>query len=332
MVSQLTRSNYLFAEDNQPETIYDGIVYPYCDGEPMANSTEQFDWIVIIKQNLEELFAEQEVFIAGDLFWYPVRGKTKIAVAPDVMVVFGRPKGHRRSYIQFREQNIPPQVVIEILSHTNTKAEMERKFQFFDQYGVEEYYVFDPNKLILQVWLRDQSGEKRLIEAFFYGTNSLGTDTWISPNLGIRFAINHDQMQVFSPNGDRFLNHLERKELLTQAKIRAELDRQAINQERVRADLERQAADQERVRAELERQAAAQERIRAELERQTADRARERADLERQIADQQRTRAEAAESSQLAAIAPLVEMGLNPDQIALALGLDLEIVQSKVAP
>jgi Uma2 family endonuclease len=317
MVSQLSRSNYLFAEDDQPETIYDGIVYPYCDGEPMANSTEQFDWIVIIKQNLEELFAGQEVFIAGDLFWYPVRGKTKIAVAPDVMVVLGRPKGHRRSYIQFREQNIPPQVVFEILSHTNTKAEMERKFQFFNCYGVEEYYVFDPIKKILQVWLRDQSGEKELMEAFFYGTNSLGTATWISPNLGINVVINHEQMQVFYPNGDRFLNHLERRDLLTQAKIRAELDRQAVSQERVRADLERQAADQERTRAELERQAA--------------DQARATAELEKQVAERERTRAEAAENSQLAAIAPLVKMGLNPDQIALALGLDLKIVQSKVA-
>jgi Uma2 family endonuclease len=297
MVSQLTRSTYLFSEDEQPETIYDGIVYPYCDGEPMANSTEQFDRIVIIKQNLEELFADRQVFIAGDLFWYPVRGETKIAVAPDVMVVLGRPKGHRRSYIQFREQNIPPQVVFEILSHTNTKAEMERKFQFFDRYGVQEYYVFDPNKKILQVWLRDRSD--RLTETFFYGTNSLGSDTWISPNLGIRFVINHQEMQIFSPNGDRFLNHLERRELLTQSKIQIELERQAADQERVRAELERQVADQARIRAELERQAA----------------------------EQAMARAEAAENSQLAAIQPLVQMGLTADQISLALGLSLKTVQ-----
>jgi len=32
--------------------------YPYyCDGQPMTNNTEQYRWIVIIKENLEILFA-----------------------------------------------------------------------------------------------------------------------------------------------------------------------------------------------------------------------------------------------------------------------------------
>ncbi|MEE6161048.1 hypothetical protein U9R62_06765 [Cylindrospermopsis raciborskii DSH] len=34
-----------------------------------------------------------DVFVAGDLFWYPVEGSNKIKLAPDTMVVFGRPKG-----------------------------------------------------------------------------------------------------------------------------------------------------------------------------------------------------------------------------------------------
>jgi hypothetical protein len=39
----------------------------------MANNTEQFRWIVTIQQNLDWLFAnDPNVFVAGDLFWYPV--------------------------------------------------------------------------------------------------------------------------------------------------------------------------------------------------------------------------------------------------------------------
>ena len=83
----------------------------------MAESTTQYHYLTTIKGNAEILFADDpDVFIAGDLFWYPVEGNNAIRTAPDVMLVFGRPKGERRSYQQWREGNIAPQVVFEILS------------------------------------------------------------------------------------------------------------------------------------------------------------------------------------------------------------------------
>jgi hypothetical protein len=39
----------------------------------MAENTEQYEWLVKIKENLEILFADDpDVFVAGDLLWYPV--------------------------------------------------------------------------------------------------------------------------------------------------------------------------------------------------------------------------------------------------------------------
>nr|WP_230842789.1 hypothetical protein [Gloeobacter morelensis] len=65
----------------------------------MSDNTRQFRWIVYIKEGLEWLFAgDPNVFIAGDLLWYPVEGDNKIREAPDAMVAFGRPKGDRGSY------------------------------------------------------------------------------------------------------------------------------------------------------------------------------------------------------------------------------------------
>ncbi|NEP44014.1 MAG: Uma2 family endonuclease, partial [Okeania sp. SIO2H7] len=108
------------AAETEPE-----IVYPESDGQPMADNTRQFQWIVTIKENLEILFAEDEnVFVAGDLLWYPVEGDNKKRQAPDAMVVFGRPKGDRGSYQQWKEDNIAPQVVFEILSPGNYPLEM----------------------------------------------------------------------------------------------------------------------------------------------------------------------------------------------------------------
>ena len=49
------------------------IIYPDCDGQPMAESTEHYQWIVTITGGLESLFkSDRDVFVAGDLLWYPV--------------------------------------------------------------------------------------------------------------------------------------------------------------------------------------------------------------------------------------------------------------------
>lgn len=115
------------------------VIYPESDGKPMADNTKQFRIITTIQGNLDIQYAtDPHVLVVGDLFWYPVEGNRFTRVAPDVMVVFGRPKGDRGSYLQWQEGGIVPQVVFEILSPGNRRAEMEQKFAFYDHYGVEE--------------------------------------------------------------------------------------------------------------------------------------------------------------------------------------------------
>src|SRR5437764_6092389 len=120
------------------------IVYPDTDGKPMAENTLQFEWITTIKGGLDYLFAgDPDVFVAADLFWYPVQGHPEIVIAPDTLVVFGRPKGDRPSYLQWKEANIPLTVSMEIRSPGNTPTQMEAKLAFCERHGVEEYYDYD---------------------------------------------------------------------------------------------------------------------------------------------------------------------------------------------
>jgi Uma2 family endonuclease len=131
------------------------IDYPDSDGLPMADNTLQYEWIVTIKGGLDAIFLDDpNVFVAGDLLWYPVKGEPKIRTAPDAMVAIGRPKGYRGSYKQWEEGNLAPQVVFEVLSPGNRLREMIRKFNFYQQYGVEEYYIYDPDNGSLDGWLR----------------------------------------------------------------------------------------------------------------------------------------------------------------------------------
>ncbi|MBW4579699.1 MAG: Uma2 family endonuclease [Tildeniella nuda ZEHNDER 1965/U140] len=207
----------------QPE-----VIYPDRDGQPMADNTEQFRWIVFIQQNLESLFADDpNVFVAGDLLWYPVEGDNKTRVAPDALVAFGRPKGYRGSYQQWQEGNIAPQVVFEVLSPGNTQTEMHQKLRFYDRYGVEEYYLYDPYKNNLSGWRR-QDDHLEVIDPI---------DDWISPRLRIRFHLAEPEPQLFRPNGEPFTTLDQERQRVAQERQRAEQaeQRAARLAERLRA-------------------------------------------------------------------------------------------------
>jgi len=205
----------MVSQTSKPE-----IVYPDSDGKPMADNTKQFELIVEIKKGLDLLYInDPQVFIAGDLLWYPIQGQPQTVTAPDVMVVFGRPKGEspeatlseRGSYKQWEEDNIAPQVVFEILSPSNSRIEMSKKLLFFDRHKVEEYYLYDPDTNLLEVWIRTTEGLEPIAQP----------DNWTSPRLGIRLDTNSGRLQLYKPDGTKFHTYIEVNELLEQERDRA---------------------------------------------------------------------------------------------------------------
>ena len=211
------------------------ILYPESDGKPMAENTKQYQYIVMLHTGIDSHFANQpNVFVAADLLWYSVEGWPSIRVAPDVMVVFGRPKGHRGSYKQWAEDGIAPQVAIEILSPSNSKAEMDEKLAFYEEYGVEEYIEYDPDRGKLQVWQR----KGRKLMPIVFGKE------WNSPLLQIRLRLEDDgALSAFHPDGRKFLTAVEIDQLAQFEHARAE-------QEKARAEQEKARAEQEKARAE----------------------------------------------------------------------------------
>ncbi len=303
------------------------IEYPDSDGEPMAENTLQFKWIVTIKEGLEALFLHKpDVFVAGDLLWYAVKGSPHIRRAPDAMVAFGRPKGDRGSYKQWEEGNQPPQAVFEVLSPGNDPVEMAEKFDFYERYGVEEYYVYDPEDGSLEGWIR--------VGAHLQPIPRMAG--FISPRLGIRFepGPGPDNLTIFAPDGTRFLTFSEWVEkskadqrkseveaqradaadrlALEQARLAA-AERQRADKERLRAEAKSQLAEKERLRAEKKSQLVEKERRRAEKERQRADEERQRAEKKSQLAEKERQRALAAEERAERLAARLRELGIEPD-------------------
>ena len=216
------------------------IVYPDSDGEPMAENTLQFQWIVTIQGGLDHLFRDRlDVFVAGDLLWYPVEGSPEIRMAPDAMVAFGRPKGYRGSYMQWIENNVAPQVVFEVLSPGNRAGEMERKRQFYERYGVEEYYIYDPDNPKLTGWRRRGNALEVIPEL----------NGWTSPLLNIRFDLSGEELRVLRPDGRGFATYLELAEKQEEADQLTAQERRAREQAQRRADLAEQKA--QRLAAQL---------------------------------------------------------------------------------
>jgi Uma2 family endonuclease len=194
----------------------DAVDYPESDGLPMAENTEQFRWIVTIQGGLDNLFRDNaDVFVAGDLLWYPVEGNNTICIAPDIMAAFGRPKGPRGSYLQWREDNVAPQVTFEVLSPGNRAGELAKKFQFYEHYGVEEYYVWNPDIRELNGWLRDNDTLHVIAE--MHG--------WISPRLHVRFELVDGDLRLYGSDGERFVTYVglaEQRDAERHAKNQAE--------------------------------------------------------------------------------------------------------------
>jgi Uma2 family endonuclease len=264
------------------------IVYPESDGKPMAENTKQYRWITVIKGNLDILFRDRaDVFVAGDLLWYPVEGQPGTCTAPDVLVALGRPKGDRGSYQQWQEGGQPPQVVFEVLSPGNRGAEMARKAIFYQLHGVQEYYLYDPDEETLAVFLR--MGE-------LLAEQKYSTSFWKSPLLGITFDFVGEDggLRLFYPDGQPFLGFEE-----FAAKLEAE--RAARLAEQAARELEQAARRAAEELAEAEKTA----RQAAEEARQTAE-----AQLlaERQAREEERKAKEEEQRANAEALAELARL------------------------
>ncbi len=196
--------------DNEPYRgwVEDGVCYPSSDGEPVAENSIHFYWITYINQSLETVFADRDdVFIASDLLWYPVKGDPRKRVAPDALIVFGQPNSYKTAYLQWRNDNIPPQVVFEVLSPGNTDKEMISKLKFYEEYGVKEYYLYTPDYTeltdIKEYQKRKLSKPRLDVWQFIEGSRVHRSDVtnWQSPLLGMSFTVDEKGLLIFDKEG-----------------------------------------------------------------------------------------------------------------------------------
>src|SRR5262249_55753835 len=135
-------------------------------------------------------------------------------------------------------------VVFEVLSPNNRFQEMLRKLRFYEEYGVIEYYLYDPDRNGLEGWLRVDHGLEEIPVM----------NDWISPLMGVRFDMTGSELKLFGPDGQRFLTYQE----LAQENERVVHERDQMAHERDQMAHERDQMAHERDQMAHERDAARQ--------------------------------------------------------------------------
>ena len=202
-----------------------------------------------------------DVFVAGDLLVYfdgprPTL-ETAERLAPDLMVVFGVPDRHRRTYVTWREGRAPA-FVLEILSPSTKTKDVAAKPGLYRRMGAREYLLFDP----------DRRTEPRLAGCRFDGDKELALP--LVPVAG-------DMCGIYSETLDLHLCHIQPWPLArrrhetdglrwhdpatgTFLETPAEVETRRAEQARRADAAERRAAEEAAARRVLEERVAALER------------------------------------------------------------------------
>ena len=196
--------------------MYDGVIYPSSDGEPMAENDYQFEAITYAASALKIWFRDvSTVYVAGDMLIYYKRGDNRVRVAPDVFVVPGAKGDHpRQSWIVWSE-NAVPRFVLEVASKSTWTHDAGEKRRIYAEMGVWEYWRFDPEngKYFREVLI----GERLVNGEYVRMEVRRGADGMLrghSEFLGLDLCVRPDgQIRLYDPAAGEWLrSHSEAEE------------------------------------------------------------------------------------------------------------------------
>ena len=185
------------------ETEHDDLTidYPCSDGEPLAESDQQYNAITDTVHALRVRYAHRpDVYVAGDMFVYYRRGDPGGSIAPDVFVVFGAEKRLRPSYFIWREGGKAPDVAMEMASPSTYERDLLAKRDIYESIGVTEYWRFDP--LLGECFTPPLAGD-RLVDGRYTAIDVAADGSGIlrgySETLGLDLCVRDGELHLYDP-------------------------------------------------------------------------------------------------------------------------------------
>lgn len=195
------------------------IYYPESDGKPMAETDVHVTLIADLLKTLRTYFSQaKDVKVLADIFFYYEEGNPRKSIAPDVMIVSGVGKHSRRTFKLWEER--PPDVVFEISSRGTWKEDLQKKFFLYQDFGVKEYYIFDPE----YDYLKDEPLVAYHLKNGEFKAVKVKRGKVRSPFLGLDIVDTGKDLRLYNPKTKEFLPTTE--ELATRAeKLESEVEK-----------------------------------------------------------------------------------------------------------
>lgn len=195
------------------------VFYPESDGNPMAETDihrKQMNYLIeTLKIHFE---SRTDVYVSGNIMFYYEEDNPRKVFSPDVMVCFGVSDKDRRIYKLWEEKQFP-QVVFEISSRKTWGDDLNKKWVLYQQFGVKEYYIFDPEYDYLPeplVAYRLKRGELNKV--------NVKNNRIFSEEIGLEIVDTGAGLKLFNQATKEFMRTLAESEIEI-AKLRAELDK-----------------------------------------------------------------------------------------------------------
>ena len=210
------------------------INYPETDGKPMAESTLQFQWLTLIKFGLEATFREDEnVFVCRRPVLVPGRRLSWYLLCPGCDGSAGATQ-RTPGFLHAVERRQHPAAG----RHRNYFQRQplwrnDEKIQVYERYGVQEYYIYDPERNELEGWLRENDELQPVSDV----------DHFLSPLLRIRFERTEDILNLYHPDGKPFVSYLEIFDKNEQYVAQLAAQQELLQAESERANAEKTRAD-----------------------------------------------------------------------------------------
>ncbi len=175
-------------------------IYPESDGKPMAETDIHAQCLIDLRTALDYHFREHlDIYVSGNLLVYYVESNPAKCFAPDVFVVRGVPKGQRRIYKLWTE-GVAPQFVIELTSRKTWREDLQTKWRLYEELGVVEYFIFDPEYDYM-----DEALVGYRLENGKYVDLEIKDQRVKSAVLGLELVDTGETLRLFDPTTNQFL-------------------------------------------------------------------------------------------------------------------------------
>ncbi|MDZ8083906.1 MAG: Uma2 family endonuclease [Nostoc sp. DcaGUA01] len=224
-----------------PVSVESEIFYPSADGQPVAETYDHLYALLTTLEVLKQYLADRQATVLANQFLYYAQGFPKLRVAPDVMVIFDVIPGGRDNYKIWEEGQVPT-VIFEMTSFGTKGQDEIFKKTLYEQFGVKEYWLFDPKGEWVEQQLRGYRLRGEIYESIKDGR---------SEPLQLRLAIEGKIIAFYREDtGEKLLIADELVEALRQEVVARQQAEERAEQESQRAEQERQRAEQAQLEIE----------------------------------------------------------------------------------